>query len=1022
MHPWFEQFFTALRSIESAEESAAVRSTLLSALEWLLESGAKISILTNVRQQNKNPLTREAVVSGKPQSSSDSRSLAFPLTVEDESYGVVYVETTVALSPQDCALAWSLCKAAGSALNRLSWPADPKVFRQLVENANVAIDVAALDGHITYANLAAAQLYGYDTPADLLKKSVSDLYFEDEEQRVAHDIISQSRTQEGWTGDVRHQTSDGAVLPVRLAVFGIRDHFNRLSSYGAIAQNLGEQQRLLISLRQQTQRLRAAAQVAKASISKLDLESLLLQVASVTQDLFNFDQVGVMLVDGDHLTVKIIYTSQGVLLPPQSQLPINETSLNGWVTLHGRPTLVNDTSQDSRYQTLEGMPEAGSELVVPLRLGERVIGTLDIQSAAINAFEHDDLETMQTIADQIAGAVDNARLFAAERFRVKQLAALNRISQMLVDVYNVDEVWDDIYEQIAGLFNVLTFFVIRYDPETGICRFIYLVDNGQVLPPPVPFPVGGLSGFVIRRGAPVLIDDLDTQREYLRTVNAEPLLIPGTRHARAFMGAPMRDRDGSVMGLISVQSDEPSVFTERDVEMLSTIVTQVSLALENVRLIEELSEAAAQIQIRAQRIESLYQIGTVLSASLDRERILTEAAEQIVNHFEVDHCAIMLAREDGISEIVAEYPETPLAGFMMNFTHAPILEHLRREDYLSAPDVHQSSLLLPFKEMIDQVGMKSALVLKMTAKGHLVGAVVLDTQRDYRTFSAEEIETVRAAVTQVSLAVDNADLYTQAVAANEMKSQFLATMSHELRTPLNAILGYTEMIMSGTYGALADKQADRLRRVYINAQHLLELINDVLDLAKIESGRLVLHWEPVEVPPLMTRVLHNVAPLAEGKPLVLDWQIPADLPILSADSIRLRQVLVNLASNAIKFTREGRITVWVVIAHFEEEEALMPLPEGISAAGLGIADGEYMLFLVRDTGIGIAPENFDLIFDAFRQVDSRPMREYQGTGLGLAISRQLVELHGGKLWVHSELGKGSTFVAALPLKRTEINP
>jgi signal transduction histidine kinase len=230
-------------------------------------------------------------------------------------------------------------------------------------------------------------------------------------------------------------------------------------------------------------------------------------------------------------------------------------------------------------------------------------------------------------------------------------------------------------------------------------------------------------------------------------------------------------------------------------------------------------------------------------------------------------------------------------------------------------------------------------------------------------------------------------------------------MSHELRTPLNAILGYTEMVLSGTYGPLTDRVRDRLNRVYRNGQLLLEMINDVLDLSKIEAGEMRLSLEPLELAPLVMSAIGSVAPQVENKHLHLAVEIPANMPCAVADRGRLRQMMINLLSNAVKFTREGTITVR--LQHLSVTEAIIlehPVLPG----------GEWVTISVEDTGIGIAPENFDIIFDAFRQVDGSTAREFGGTGLGLAITRHLAEMQGGQLWVQSELGRGSVFTLALP--------
>ncbi len=238
----------------------------------------------------------------------------------------------------------------------------------------------------------------------------------------------------------------------------------------------------------------------------------------------------------------------------------------------------------------------------------------------------------------------------------------------------------------------------------------------------------------------------------------------------------------------------------------------------------------------------------------------------------------------------------------------------------------------------------------------------------------------------------NAELARRTMALHEasaMKNQFLTNMSYELRTPLSSIIGYTELVLSGVYGPLNDTQSDRLRKVTRNGHHLLALINDVLDLSKIESGGVVLNLRPCSTPGLLNSALATVEPLAQQKGLVIRRSFDGAPPVL-ADEIRARQIVTNLLSNAIKFTAEGSITVRAV------------------------DEGETVRLEVADTGIGIPQDLYDRVFLEFEQADSSSTRQYEGSGLGLAITRRLVELHGGEIWFQSTVGQGTTFFVRLP--------
>jgi CheY-like chemotaxis protein len=264
----------------------------------------------------------------------------------------------------------------------------------------------------------------------------------------------------------------------------------------------------------------------------------------------------------------------------------------------------------------------------------------------------------------------------------------------------------------------------------------------------------------------------------------------------------------------------------------------------------------------------------------------------------------------------------------------------------------------------------------------------------------------------VAVAINNIDLYEQAVQANRLKSEFLANISHELRTPLNAIIGYSELLLTGMYGDLNEKQQSRIERVHASGKHLLELINDVLDLSKIDAGQMNLSVEALDLVALVDLALDEVAPEADAKALELQRSIAADLPEVTGDPQRIRQVLVNLLGNAVKFTREGHVRVEIRPVNVIGGKA-----DDVPSLPAHTDSGAYVLIAVQDTGIGIAAEDQRIIFDAFRQVDGSSVREYGGTGLGLAIALRLVELHRGSLWVESTPGTGSTFYVMLPVTR-----
>jgi signal transduction histidine kinase len=303
-----------------------------------------------------------------------------------------------------------------------------------------------------------------------------------------------------------------------------------------------------------------------------------------------------------------------------------------------------------------------------------------------------------------------------------------------------------------------------------------------------------------------------------------------------------------------------------------------------------------------------------------------------------------------------------------------------------------------FYDTVRKPGYRALLAVPLLREDSLVGALVL-CRKAPGAFAAETVELVQTLANQSALAIENAELFeelerkgAELAAASRHKSEFLANMSHELRTPLNAVLGYAELIQDGIYGEVSAKMQGVLERIQQNGRHLLGLINDVLDLSKIEAGQLTLSPSDYSMRELVLDVVSATEALAAEKKLALEVDVPADLPHGQGDERRLTQVLLNLVSNAIKFTEAGSVSIRATVD-----------------------DGNFLV-AVSDTGVGIAPEDRERIFEEFQQVDSSSTRKKGGTGLGLAIARRIVELHGGRIWVDSTPGRGSTFAFTLPLR------
>ncbi|HRJ76340.1 MAG TPA: ATP-binding protein, partial [Anaerolineales bacterium] len=304
-----------------------------------------------------------------------------------------------------------------------------------------------------------------------------------------------------------------------------------------------------------------------------------------------------------------------------------------------------------------------------------------------------------------------------------------------------------------------------------------------------------------------------------------------------------------------------------------------------------------------------------------------------------------------------------------------------------------------FNPLLPETRAEAAIPLRIGSR--IIGVIDIQS-KNVNAFSEDEISVLQTLADQVAVAIDNArsfELSQQAVMEmreiDRLKSQFLANMSHELRTPLNSIIGFSRVILKGIDGPLTELMQQDLTAIYNSGQHLLGLINDILDLAKIEAGKMELAFDEVNITDLSASVLSTMSGLIKDKPIQMKRNIEPDLPPVKADAIRVRQVMINLLSNAAKFTEEGEITVDISLYKNNGRNEVK--------------------VSVNDTGAGISKAVQEKLFQPFSQVDASPTRKTGGTGLGLSICKQLINMHGGEIWVESEEGKGSKFHFTLPI-------
>jgi signal transduction histidine kinase/DNA-binding response OmpR family regulator len=470
---------------------------------------------------------------------------------------------------------------------------------------------------------------------------------------------------------------------------------------------------------------------------------------------------------------------------------------------------------------------------------------------------------------------------------------------------------------------------------------------------------------------------------------------------RTITGVPML-LDGEVVGVLSVWRTQVRPFSDRAIEVLTTFAAQAALAVRTVDLVGTLESRTDELGRKVTQLEALGAQGQAVSSSLNLTEVLNTIITQAVRLSGSDGGSIYEfdedAREFRVETVCGTSPEAfealRRARIRLDDTFigkaATLGRPLELTDLRDAPlDPHLSALA--------ETGWRSLVAVPMLREGRIVGAMVIRRHTPGR-IPQEIYDLLETFASQSALALINAQLYRQLEqqsaaleVASQHKSEFLASMSHELRTPLNAIIGFSEVLLERMFGELNERQDDYLRDIWSSGKHLLELLNDILDLSKIEAGQMVLSRSEFAVRESLEYCLSMVRERALQQRVLLSLDVDPEVGLLDADRLRFRQVVLNLLSNAVKFTPEGgRVDVRASIR------------------------GQDLVILVADTGVGVSAEDRERIFDAFQQGTTRSSGQVEGTGLGLTLSRRILEMHGGTIWVESEAGRGSTFGIALP--------
>jgi signal transduction histidine kinase/DNA-binding response OmpR family regulator len=730
---------------------------------------------------------------------------------------------------------------------------------------------------------------------------------------------------------------------------------------------------------------------------------------------------------------------------PGAQVPGVEGSGGadtGGTLLAPRPAGMADIARSSQLGRI-----GESFLMLPLVVGQRLIGFVSAQSdpslgslissardpstslragfanragfagqvRAPREFRDNEIAFCETLARQAAVALENRRLFEETRYRAEIESTLNRISQTIkasLDPQMVLDLQTTITEMGRAMRVSRSFYLANVDDRRFVVAYEWrdpslwhedavshagAADESSSPSTALRSGLRGATG--VWMDAPNVLEAFKAG-ESLLVGSVQRQGVPGlpppllARGALSHMHVPVVSGSRLIGVLGFDQIDRERRWLPEEASMVRRVADQLAAALENARLYQD-------VHARVNELTALMRIGRRLAASLQLEEVLNTIVEEAINITPADRGSIALydPNRDALAlRVLIGFPEAALTTIREN-TYTV----LRRGDGLhgrlltTGQAVLVNDVLSDPEYIVADRDTRAELIVPIRQGEALLGALNLESPHAY-AFGEPDQRLMEALADQAAVAIANARAYEAERAAldrmrevDRLKTQFLANMSHELRTPLNSIIGFSRVILRGIDGPLTEMQQADLTAIHNSGQHLLGLINDVLDLSKIEAGKMELAPEDTDLADVVKGVMSTAIALVKDKKVELHHEIPPDLPLVRADPRRIRQVVLNLVSNAAKFTETGRITTRI---------SVHPTEVWVSVA---------------DTGMGIHEDKLEHIFEEFTQVDASTTRKAGGTGLGLAISRKFIEMHGGRMWAESQVGVGSTFTFTLPL-------
>ncbi len=755
----------------------------------------------------------------------------------------------------------------------------------------------------------------------------------------------------------------------------------------------------------QTKQLSAAVDLANVTTAISDRAVLLRDSVNFLKERFNLYFAGIYLLDSEGQWA-VLESGSGQegknLLQMGHRLQVGATSMVGWCAERSQQRLSLDVSKDPLHFQNPLLPNTQSVIALPLISRGQLIGVLSVQSDRRYAFTKEEIATLELMATQLANVIESANLYLRSQSSLAETRMLYRSSQEITDASAVEAVLQAAVEGVSRRPEpdwVAAALFLPSEQPTEL-RIVVTWRREGTKEPARSLPLDKIRMFynILQAEERFVTPDIAQEPlvdEYIREFYSKL----GLRATAVF---PLSMREVQY-GMLMVHNGKTREFSSAELRFYEGVAQQASVALQNISLIKATQE-------EADRRAFLNAVLQTASSELVTLTLMRNVGKVIAKTLTMP---VMLWRWDGrFASPVAVLDEN---GLLLNGdkeapsflpSEIPAIYHVISEEESAYIDFRgrKDSLMLSFTAGL-RAPLVEAFAVRLSVRDTIFGVLLLGRQEGNAEIDDRVRETVRTAAINVSVALETASLYQEAQdtaeklkEVDQLKSQFMANMSHELRTPLNSIIGFSRVILKGIDGPLTDMQKTDLTAIYESGTQLLNLINDILDISKIEAGKMEFSYEATDLKEVVKSVMLTSSALVKDKPIQLQTDIPADLPTVMADTRRIRQVLTNLMSNAAKFTDQGFIKISAMYDNYQ------------------------VIMSVQDTGIGIPADRLGAVFVRFEQVDSSSTRRYGGTGIGMPLSLEFVKAHGGTMWLESTVGAGSTFFFSLPIRGPESKP